>query len=97
MKLNLTDLNERLRVGEVVQVRDDLRENRTEGFLEGVDGVEVKMADGEIGSRCVGHQARQAVIDRGFAQSGADELMHQRDMFLAIIGDVKVIVGFVGI
>ena len=97
MKLNLTNLNEWLSVGEVVKVRDDLRENRTEGFLEGVDGVEVKMADGEIRSRCVGHQARQALVDRGFTQRGADELMHERDMFLAIVGDVEVIVGFVGI
>ena len=97
MKLNLADLDDRLSVGEVVEVSDDLREDGSETLLKRVDGIEVEMADGEIRRGRVGHHTGETMVDGGFTKSGADELMDKRDVLFAVVGDVEVVAGFVGV
>lgn len=96
-EFDFTDLDGGLGVGEVREISDDLRENRAEGSLKGVDGIEVEMADGEIGGGSIGHHAGKALVDGGFTKSGADELMDERDVFFAVVSDVEVISRLIGI
>ena len=79
------------------EVADDLRETRAEGFLKGFEGIEVEMADGEVRRGSIGHHAGNAVVDRGLAESGADQLVDQGDMFFAIVSDVEIISRLIGI
>lgn len=97
MEFDFADLDGGLGVGEVREIGDDLREDGAEVLLEGFDGIEVEVTDGEIGSGRVGHHAGDTVVDVGFAKSGADELMDERNVFFAVVGNVEVIAGLIGI
>ena len=96
MKLDFADLDDRLRVGEMVEVSDDLGEDRAEALLKRVDGIEVEMTDGEIRRGRVGHHAGKTVVDGGFTKGRAYELMDERNVLFAVVGDVEMIAGFVG-
>ena len=96
-ELHFADLDGGLRVGEMRKVGNDLRKNGAETLLKGFEGVEVEMADGEVGRGSIGHHAGNAMVDRGLAKSGADELVDERDVFFAIVSDVEMISRLIGI
>jgi hypothetical protein len=79
------------------EVGHDLGKAGAKGLLKRFEGIEIEVTDGEIGSGCTGHHAGKTLVDGGFAKSGANELVDERDVLLAVVGQVEVIAGLVGI
>ena len=97
LEFDFADLDGGLGVGEVGDVGDELGNVRTERFLERFERVEVEVADGEIRRGCVWHHAGEALIDGGLTESGANELVDERNVFFAVVGHIEVIAGMIGI
>ena len=55
------------------------------------------MADGEKRRRSIGHHAGKAFIDSGLAERRADELVDERNVFLAVVSAIEMIPGLIGV
>lgn len=94
---SLRYLNDWLGIREIRQVGHDLGQIGSEVPPRRRERIEVEVADGEIGSGCVGHHAGEALIDRGLEKIRADESVNKRHVFLDVIVDVEMIAGLIGV
>jgi len=77
-------------VGEIGDVGEKLWDMSGERVHEGCHGVEIKMADGEVGRGGVRCGARKTFIDGDIEESRADESSRQGHVLGAVVVDVEV-------